>query len=64
MIFSAGNVNYPVLQQQSNKDAGRGRASHDVLCLPGMNAEVPRAIQDERTSDLLFAKRRANFHCP
>ena len=31
-------------QQQSKPDAGRDRASHDALCLPGMNAEVSRAI--------------------
>ena len=32
-------------QQQSKPDAKRDRASHDALCLPGMNAEVSRAIQ-------------------
>jgi hypothetical protein len=32
-------------QQQSNTDAKRGRAQHDALCLPGMNARVSRAIQ-------------------
>jgi len=32
-------------KHQSNTDAGRDRASHDALCLPGMNAEVSRAIQ-------------------
>lgn len=31
-------------QQQSKPDAGRDRASHDALCLPGMNAGVSRAI--------------------
>jgi 5-methylcytosine-specific restriction endonuclease McrA len=35
---------YGYQQQQSNTDAGRGRASHDALCLPGMNAGVFRAI--------------------
>lgn len=35
---------YGYQQQQSNTDAGRGRASHDALCLPGMNARVSRAI--------------------
>jgi 5-methylcytosine-specific restriction endonuclease McrA len=35
---------YGYQQQQSNTDAGRGRASHDALCLPGMNAGVSRAI--------------------
>lgn len=29
--------------QQSNTDAGRDRAEHDALCLPGMHAEVSRA---------------------
>lgn len=32
-------------QQQSQPDAGRDRAAHDALCLPGMNAEVSRASQ-------------------
>ena len=32
-------------QQQSKPDAGRDRASHDALCLPGMNAGVSRASQ-------------------
>lgn len=32
-------------QQQSKLDAGRDRASHDALCLPGMNAGVSRAMQ-------------------
>ncbi len=36
---------YGYQQQQSNTDVGRGRAAHDALCLPGMNAEVSRAIQ-------------------
>jgi len=36
---------YGYQQQQSNTDAGRGRAAHDALCLPGMNARVSRAIQ-------------------
>lgn len=32
-------------EQQSKLDAGRDRASHDALCLPGMNAGVSRAMQ-------------------
>lgn len=35
---------YGYQQQQSNTDAGRDRAAHDALCLPGMNAGVSRAI--------------------
>ena len=32
-------------QQQRKPDAGRDRASHEALCLPGMNAGVSRSIQ-------------------
>ena len=35
---------YGYQQLQSNTDAGRGRASHDALYLPGINAGVSRAI--------------------